>query len=1540
MKRPRFGRFPSFGKATIASQIRRIVLLTSGTALLCGSFAYLASEVLLYRNSLVGNLEVLADAVGTNSTTALAFDDPETAARVLQALEAEPAVQGAVLLSADGSELAVFTPPGESSAPPPEFIATIEKIGTIDPGTIGHRFGLRTLHLWRPVLVGGEVVGQVLLWADLAHVYALIRSHALLVATMFLLLMTGVYFWSNGLQRKISQPIRNLTAGMETVSNRQNFALRVEATHDDEIGALIRGFNAMLAQIEQRDRKLEAYRDELEQRVEERTADLLRARDSAEAASRAKSEFLATMSHEIRTPMNGVLGTTELLLNSALDTHQYRLARTAYRSAELLLGVIDNILDFSKIEAGHLELAQSRFELRPLVEDVVALLTDQAQRKGLALNLDIPPALLEPVSGDATRLSQVLINLVGNAVKFTDSGEVRLAVQTLSETDTGLNLRFTVADTGPGIALDRQERIFEPFIQEDGSISRRHGGTGLGLAITRRLLELMGSKLHLDSTPGEGSKFSFDLLLSKALPKPETDSANLRPGADTRPPAVKAELAAASNGRSVTDPPPRHAPTKPARHILLAEDNTVNQEVTLGMLGELRCKIDVVEDGSAAVEAVTKRRYDLVLMDCHMPAMDGFTAAAAIRRQENRDGLPRTPIIALSADVRKGIEAKCVAYGMDAYLSKPFERSSLIQALSRWLPAPAEDVRPPDTPSTVPLPAPLGQVDREILNRLRGIGRRRGRDVLGTVVARYRAKAPVLLDAARRAVGERDAEGLYRAAHSLKSSSASLGATTLAERCAELETAAEAQHFADAQTLLDVIEPAAGEVSVELEAMSQPSVDAETASANDESSGPAILIVDDDPTFRLLASEALCDSGFAVTEADSAAQALACLQRRRPDLVMVDAIMQGMSGFDLCRHLMCDKEFADIPVLMVTGLDDIDSVNQAFEVGASGFTTKPVNFPVLIQQLRFALRANRTEAELREQQGHLEAAQRLGRLGYWHWVRNSGRFEVSEILQTMLDIRDGDDIDGPAAILALVDPADRERVQASFEAALAGEAQAPIEFCVNTAGGAKLEVRQVLDTRLQSGGADHIFGTVQDITRERQAESRIRKLAYFDELTGLASRTYFLQTLEQTIKSVYRTDECFALLFIDLDGFKDVNDSLGHDVGDQLLQIVANRLRDALREGDFVARLGGDEFCVIARNVTAQCTTADVAQRCIEQIGQPVNLLSQLLLPRMSIGIAHYPDDGRSANSLVKAADSAMYAAKHAGKNRYAFYSPEMTRQAEQRLALDNDIRSALDDEQLVLYYQPQVSLVTGRVVGVEALARWRHPQRGTILPGEFIPAVERIGLIDKLGDLVIDLACAQMQRWAHAGMEPLNVSVNVSPLQLRDARIITTLSEALARYQLAPGRLTLEVTETINQNDREALAVLERLNELGVTIAIDDFGTGYSSLGSLKHLPIHCVKIDRVFVRDMLQDADDTVLLGAIIGLARALELTVVVEGVDAYEQVQVLAGIGCEIVQGFYFSTPVAAAEVPALVDKLFIPTNGGSAHVPTGSTGGPAR
>ncbi len=811
-------------------------------------------------------------------------------------------------------------------------------------------------------------------------------------------------------------------------------------------------------------------------------------------------------------------------------------------------------------------------------------------------------------------------------------------------------------------------------------------------------------------------------------------------------------------------------------------------------------------------------------------------------------------------------------------------------------------------------------IDRSVLERLRDIGSASGRNVLASAIELYLEQTPALLEAARHAVAESDPEQLFRAAHNLRSGSANLGAVRLARTAAELEAAADTRRFPEAGNLLASIEAAIPAVCAELAALAGPEMSSKEPDVNADRSGAEILLVDDDPGFRLIASEALRDHGFSVSAADSATQAMERVEKQRPDLVVMDAIMPEMNGFDLCRRML--ERDAEIPVLIVTALDDIHSVNQAFEAGSSGFTAKPVNFPVLIQQIRFVLRASHAEAELREQRCRLETAQRLGQLGYWRWSLSEKRFEMSGILKAMLCIEDDASIDGAEAIFEMVVEPDRERVRESLAAALDGEPQAAAEFQVMTACGDALDVRQVLQARYKAGQVDHVFGTIQDVSRERQAEAKIRKLAYFDELTGLASRTYFMQALEQTIRSVQRSSECFAVLFIDLDGFKDVNDSLGHDIGDELLRIVANRLRDALREGDFVARLGGDEFCVVARNVSDQYGIAHVAQRCIDESGQPVTLLSQQILPRMSIGIAQYPDDGRSATSLIKAADSAMYAAKHAGKNGYAFYSPEMTRQAEQRLALENDIRSALDSDQLVLNYQPQVSLATGRVVGVEALLRWNHPQQGTILPGEFIPIVERIGLIDKLGDFVIDRACAQIHRWHEDGVRPLNVSVNVSPLQLRSKTVAFAVAGALEEYGIDPSRLTLEVTETIDQSDSEALAVLERLNELGVTIAIDDFGTGYSSLGSLKYLPIQCLKIDRVFVRDMLRDADDTVLLGAIVGLARALELTVVVEGVDSYEQIQVLAGIGCEIAQGYFFSAPVTADKVPRLLDTVFLP------------------
>ena len=479
-------------------------------------------------------------------------------------------------------------------------------------------------------------------------------------------------------------------------------------------------------------------------------------------------------------------------------------------------------------------------------------------------------------------------------------------------------------------------------------------------------------------------------------------------------------------------------------------------------------------------------------------------------------------------------------------------------------------------------------------------------------------------------------------------------------------------------------------------------------------------------------------------------------------------------------------------------------------------------------------------------------------------------------------------------------------------------------------------VRQDLATWSRTAGADFVFGTVQDITRQRQAEDRIRELAYFDNLTGLASRSHLMQHLADNIKLAARHNEQFALLILDLDGFKDINDGLGHDIGDRLLQIIACRLQDVLREGDFIARLGGDEFCMIVKNLPDQYVIAEIAQRCLKAVGKPVELMAQRVQPQMSIGIAHYPHDGEKAHLLVKAADSAMYAAKRAGKNRYASYSMEMTHEAEARLAIASALRMAFEKDEFVLHYQPLISLSTGRATGVEALVRWQHPEQGLILPNEFIPAIERIGLINDLGDFVIKSACAQLREWRLADIPPVCMSINISANHFREPTIADTIRLALQENSLKAGDLELEITETAMQNEPEVREVLEQLNKLGLKIAIDDFGTGYSSLGSLKHLPIDRLKIDRLFIRDMLRDTEDAILLGGIIGLAHALGYTVVAEGVEELTQLQFLVGIDCDVVQGYYFSKPVPACEIPALLRRSFLPAKDHKDHANKLSTG----
>ncbi|WP_235071074.1 bifunctional diguanylate cyclase/phosphodiesterase [Leptolyngbya sp. Heron Island J] len=442
------------------------------------------------------------------------------------------------------------------------------------------------------------------------------------------------------------------------------------------------------------------------------------------------------------------------------------------------------------------------------------------------------------------------------------------------------------------------------------------------------------------------------------------------------------------------------------------------------------------------------------------------------------------------------------------------------------------------------------------------------------------------------------------------------------------------------------------------------------------------------------------------------------------------------------------------------------------------------------------------------------------------------------------------------------------------------------------------------------------------IVMERdQAQKRIRELAYIDDLTGIANRANFYQVLEASIKRSNRNTSRLGLLYIDLDNFKSVNDSLGHDAGDLLLQEIAKRLQKVTRETDFVARLSGDEFCILVNDVNNDYSTAHVAHSCLEVISNPVELLARKFTPACSIGIVHYPDDGTDLSTLIKAADTSLYAAKERGKNQYTFYKPELTQEAEYRFRVEQNLREAIEKQQLSLVYQPQVQILTGNIIGVEALSRWNHPRLGQISPDEFITTAERIGMIKLLTEWVLTTACSQAVAWKKAGLPAIRMAVNISPIHFLDKSLVSLIKHVIDETGILPSELELEVTESVVQTDEQNLSIFQDLKDLGVSLAIDDFGIGYSSFASLKHLKVDCLKIDKYFINDMLVDHKSKSLIGSMIEMCRNLEHEVIAEGVETVEQCNMLQQFGCETAQGFLFSKPVSSDEISKLLNSNLI-------------------
>ncbi len=441
-----------------------------------------------------------------------------------------------------------------------------------------------------------------------------------------------------------------------------------------------------------------------------------------------------------------------------------------------------------------------------------------------------------------------------------------------------------------------------------------------------------------------------------------------------------------------------------------------------------------------------------------------------------------------------------------------------------------------------------------------------------------------------------------------------------------------------------------------------------------------------------------------------------------------------------------------------------------------------------------------------------------------------------------------------------------------------------------------------------TGRAAHSLIVAIDLSARNQAEQEIHKLAYYDTLTGLPNRALFNDRLRRAVAQAQREQTQVGLLFLDLDNFKAINDTLGHSVGDLLLQTVAQRLQSCIRDEDTVARLGGDEFVVAISHLSNERSPAVLADRILALLAEPVHLGEREFFSHASIGIAIFPGDGCDADTLLRNADTAMYAAKEGGRNTYRYFSEEMNARAMEKLSMATDLRRAMEKGEFFLTYQPQLDLETGKITGVEALLRWRHPEQGLIPPNRFIPLAEETGVILPLGEWVLHSACTQAVQWREAGMPPLRVSVNVSGKQFRQPDFVETVERILQETGFDPRWLELELTESVIMEDvQTAILTLTDLKIRNINLAIDDFGTGYSSLIYLKHFPIDRIKIAQEFVRDIPTDPDDAAIVEAIIAMARTLNLSVIAEGVEKQEQLQLLRWHRCSEMQGYYFAKPM---------------------------------
>ncbi|WP_188149573.1 two-component system response regulator [Teredinibacter waterburyi] len=796
-----------------------------------------------------------------------------------------------------------------------------------------------------------------------------------------------------------------------------------------------------------------------------------------------------------------------------------------------------------------------------------------------------------------------------------------------------------------------------------------------------------------------------------------------------------------------------------------------------------------------------------------------------------------------------------------------------------------------------------------------------------------------------------------------------------------------------------------------------------------------ILVVDDDDATRLMIETTLENAGFSAIGASCCADARILFKNKNPDLILLDVRLPDGNGFDLCREFLATRQCNEIPIAMVTGLDDIDSIKQGYDSGATDFITKPVNWGALPYHVHYLLRANRALADLSLSESKnrallsgipdmilrihrdgrvldVQAGSYASNVEAWRMLGEDGSsgsdslgefrlpeeivaataagiakcFDVSsmqyiefqwtcgsvaahfwearilprdrdEVLMVLRDITQRKSQESQLQLWAKVFESSNEAifitdsqfniisVNRSYEKIM-GFGLAEVLGLNSLQMGVRLHshsfLREIkselidkgcwqgeISNQRKSGGVfpcwlsitrvlndaqevEHYIAIFNDITESKNSREQIEFLAHHDSLTGLPNRLVLNDRLDVAITEARRRNEKIGVLFIDLDRFKNVNDSLGHGVGDEILKEAGARLSRTVRDSDTVSRLGGDEFVVLIPKLQNEGRLADVTIKLSKALQEPYDINGMGLHMTPSIGIAVYPEDGDNSVALIKNADAAMYLAKERGRNNYQFYKPALNAKTLDRLKLESDLRESIELEQFELFYQPQIAGKTGLLWGAEALIRWRHPVRGLVSPAEFIPLAEETGLIVALGEWVIKDAARQIRYWRDIGFTNMSVSVNLSALQFRQLGLVETVKQILREAGVPPSSMEIELTESMLMGDVDtAIATLQQFRASGFRIAIDDFGTGFSCMNYLRHLPIDILKIDQSFVREMLTEPESRAIVQSIITLAHALGKETIAEGVETAEEYQLLLDEDCRFIQGYYVAKPMPAVE-----------------------------